>query len=192
MKNYSLNNKEEIKELAYHLKKNLETKGHKIKHSDILNVLSQSIGYKNWNTCSAVLEKRSNIYNFHTPYETISVLLQKSEAAIITERICQKLTTIPDEYRGQAFSLTSALARALVWLRENERLILDNKLINKSLCLEELERLSMLVNLPSNIRSCLNAYLICIPQYDGNNKKQNEFVKKYHNCLAEKIKTTLY
>ena len=44
MKSYNLTNTKDVKDLAYHLKNNFSNKGYHIKHSEILDVISQSHG----------------------------------------------------------------------------------------------------------------------------------------------------
>lgn len=51
MKKYDLSNLKDIKDLAYHIKRNLNNP--EIKHTDILEALSKSLGFKNWNTLKA-------------------------------------------------------------------------------------------------------------------------------------------
>lgn len=82
MKKYDLSTLKDIKDLAYHIKRNLNNP--QIKHTDILEALSKSLGFKNWNTLQAQqinIQKKPQVDNSLLAFsskETIKKYIIKS------------------------------------------------------------------------------------------------------------------
>lgn len=88
-------------------------------------------------------------------------------------------------WKGRAISLVSGIMMALVWLRDNEGLLLDVDQIRKHLILEEIQNLAKRRDLPLNISDAIKSYLVSLPGYNPNapNGKQSETANDQHGYL---------
>lgn len=88
-------------------------------------------------------------------------------------------------WKGRAISLVSGIMMALVWLRDNEGLLLDVDQIRKHLILEEIQNLAKRRDLPLNIGDAIKSYLVSLPGYNPNapNGKQSETANDQHGYL---------
>ena len=88
-------------------------------------------------------------------------------------------------WKGRAISLVSGIMMALVWLRDNEGLLLDVDQIRKYLILEEIQNLAKRRDLPPNISEAIKSYLVSLPGYNPNapNGKQSETANDQHGYL---------
>ena len=86
-------------------------------------------------------------------------------------------------WKGRAVSMISGVMMALVWLRENDGLLLDVDVIRDHLLLENIQKLSKRRDIPVNILGAVNAYLRSLPGYQANAPKQSETVLDQHGYL---------
>lgn len=199
MKHYSFNNGNDIKDLAYNIKKHLTEIGHNVKHMDILNGISQSVGFKNWNVYSAELKEKNKPYVYKNPFVSIQELFNQGSAAQITEFLV--FNTFREEesnhadnsmWKGRAISLASGIMRSLVWLRENEGFSLTGKSIYKSMDLSNMISLSKKEILPSHISGPLKAYLVSLPEYKNEAaEQQSEVAHDQHGHLQAQFKSII-
>lgn len=86
-------------------------------------------------------------------------------------------------WKGRAISLISGVMFALVYMRENEGLLLDVDQIRDYLILENIQKLAKRRDLPANILQSIRAYLRSLPGYQENAQKQSETVLDQHGYL---------
>lgn len=89
-------------------------------------------------------------------------------------------------WQGRAIALISAMMMALVWMRDNEGVLLDIDLIREHLLLEKIAELAEKeYGGVSIIRKAINAYLVSIPGYNKNKpiKDQESVVAEQHGYL---------
>lgn len=86
-------------------------------------------------------------------------------------------------WKGRAISLISGVMFALVYMRENEGLLLDVDQIRDYLILENIQKLAKRRDLPSNILQSIRAYLRSLPGYLEAAPKQSETVMDQHGYL---------
>lgn len=140
MKSYNLTNAKDIKDLAYHLKNNFSNKGYHIKHSEILDVISQSHGYKNWNTFSAKLNQKQNNNKYEDNY--INIFNNGSTSSIV-EFLSKQIFSDEDNndmWKGRAISLISGVIKALVWQRDYQHKKITIQSISESLFLHNIHK----------------------------------------------------
>lgn len=196
MKNYNLNNEHDIKQLAYNIKKHLNDIGHNVKHTDILNSISQSVGFKNWNVYSAELKGKNKPYVYKNPFDSINLLFAIGSAAQITEFLVfnafreNNNHTDNGIWKGRAISLASGIMRTLVWLRENEMFVLTGQTIYKSMDLSNMINLSKKEILPPHISEPLKTYLVSLPGYKSDaSTEQPESTYDQHGYLQMQFKS---
>lgn len=199
MKHYSFNNENDIKDLAYNIKKHLTEIGHNVKHMDILNSIAQSAGFKNWNVYSAELKEKNKPYVYKNPFVSIQELFNQGSSAQITEFLVFNAFRVREEegkhtdntmWKGRAISLASGIMRSLVWLRENESFSLTGESIYKSMNLSNMISLSKKEILPHHISEPLKAYLVSLPGYKSeiSEKEQSGIVYAQHRYLQAQFK----
>ncbi|MDI6976206.1 glyoxalase superfamily protein [Serratia sp. Se-RSBMAAmG] len=201
MKHYSFNNENDIKDLAYNLKKHLTEIGHNVKHMDILNSIAQSVGFKNWNIYSAELKEKNKPYVYKNPFVSIKELFNQGSAAQITEFLVfnafrEENSNHTDNgmWKGRAISLASGIMRSLVWLRENECFSLTGQSIYKSMDLSNMISLSKKEILPSHVSEPLKAYLVSLPGYKNEasaEEEQSETAYEQHGYLQNQFKSII-
>ena len=201
MNNNCFSSEKEMKHFAFNLTKNLKTKGHEIKHSEILDCLSQTIGYKNWNTYSAILKEKNKPYVYINKYRDVRTLFDKGSSGEIVEIICYQNYIVKNDenspmWKGRVITFTTAVIGLMVWMRDNK-----NKAINYT-SLSEISNIYKLKNIledkiiPNNIKSNIEAYLVSLPGYNYLNDKENMISKTaldqhenismfYHNALKK-------
>lgn len=198
MKHYSFNNENDIKDLAYNLKKHLTEIGHNVKHMDILNGIAQSVGFKNWNVYSAELKEKNKPYVYKNPFVSIQELFNQGSAAQITEFLVfnafrEENTNHMDNgiWKGRAISLASGIMISLVWLRENEDFSLTGESIYRSMDLSNMIILSKKEAMPISISGSLTAYLVSLPGYKGDvsAEEQSETAYEQHGYLQAQFKS---
>ncbi len=86
-------------------------------------------------------------------------------------------------WKGRAITLISGVMFALVYMRENEGLLLDVDEIRNYLILENIQKLADSRNLPANILQSIRAYLRSLPGYVDKAPKQSETVMDQHGYL---------
>jgi len=88
-------------------------------------------------------------------------------------------------WKGRAISLVSGIMMALVWMRDNDGLLLDVDQIRKYLILDEIQDLVKRRDLPLNISEAIKSYLVSLPGYNPNSPtgKQSETVNDQHGYL---------
>jgi len=86
-------------------------------------------------------------------------------------------------WKGRAISLMSSVMRALVYLREHTGMLLDVDQLRKYLILENIQKLTKRSELPTTITAGLNAYLVSLPGYQADAKKQQDIVGEQHGYL---------
>lgn len=86
-------------------------------------------------------------------------------------------------WKGRAISLMSGVMRALVWLRDNDGLLLDVDQLRKYLILENIQKLSKRPDLPTGIVAGLKSYLVSLPGYQDGAAKQQDIVGEQHGYL---------
>lgn len=86
-------------------------------------------------------------------------------------------------WKGRAISLISALLSALVWLRDNDGLLMGVELIRDYLVLEKIQALSKRSDLPVTVITSIKSYLRSLPGYDESSPKQSETVLDQHGYL---------
>lgn len=204
MNNHNFSSEEEIKHFAFNLTKNLKLKGHSIKHSEILDCLSQTIGYKNWNTYSAILKEKNKPYVYINKYKDVATLFEKGSSGEIVEIICYQNYIIKNDetsvvWKGRVITFTMAIIRLMVWMRDNK-----NKAINYT-SLSEMSNVYKLKTIlddeiiPNNIKSGIESYLVSLPGYNCSNNKENiisntaleqhENISMFYNNALKKIQS---
>lgn len=88
-------------------------------------------------------------------------------------------------WQNRAISLISSIMFALVYMRDNEGLLLDVDVIRDKLILENIEGLSKRKNLPAHALNSLKAYLRSLPGYKPNPQggQQPDIVGEQHGFL---------
>lgn len=88
-------------------------------------------------------------------------------------------------WKGRAITLISGVMFALVYMRENEGLLLDVDEIRNYLILENIQTLADNRTLPSHVLQAIRAYLRSLPGYQEKapNGKQSETVMDQHGYL---------
>jgi hypothetical protein len=186
MKNYSFNKESDVKDLAYHLKKYFTQHGHDIKHSEILSGISHAIGFKNWNTYSSQLKNDSE-QSLADSYDITQELLTKESAGGITAFILnhhfKPATTDYISSKHNAFNFLEGFVRALVFMRDNFGIPIDQQYLYNNMKLSSIISLSKKKELPWNITQSLEKYLLSLPEYNSllNAKNQNQKTKDAHN-----------
>ena len=86
-------------------------------------------------------------------------------------------------WKGRAISLISGVMFALVYMRENEGLLLDVDQIRDYLILDNIQKLAKRRDMPTNILQSIRAYLRSLPGYQETAPKQSETVMDQHGYL---------
>lgn len=183
MKSYNLTNAKDIKDLAYHLKNNFSNKGYHIKHSEILDVISQSHGYKNWNTFSAKLNQKQNNNKYEDNY--INIFNNGSTSSIV-EFLSKQIFSDEDNndmWKGRAISLISGVIKALVWQRDYQHKKITIQSISESLFLHNIHKTLEDKEIPVFAKSILHGYVLSLPGYQYGADIQQDIVGEQHGYL---------
>lgn len=183
MKSYNLTNAKDIKDLAYHLKNNFSNKGYHIKHSEILDVISQSHGYKNWNTFSAKLNQKQNNNKYEDNY--INIFNNGSTSSIV-EFISKQIFSDEDNHdmwKGRAISLISGVIKALVWQRDYQNKKITIQSISESLFLHNIHKTLEDKEIPIFAKSILHGYVLSLPGYQYGADIQQDIVGEQHGYI---------
>lgn len=197
MKNYSFNNESDIKNLAYNLKKYLADIGFNVKHMNILNGISQSVGFKNWNVYSSKLKENNKPYQYKNPFKNINELFEKGSISQIVEFIIY--TSFRDEgdndiWKGRAISLCYAVIKPLVWMRNHNGFIISGQSIYNAMDLKNMIDLSYNLDIDKSSILGLQSYLVSLPGYKSENDRlieQNETVNEQHGYIRMQFKTLI-
>jgi len=183
MKSYNLTNAKDIKDLAYHLKNNFSNKGYHIKHSEILDVISQSHGYKNWNTFSAKLNQKQNNNKYEDNY--INIFNNGSTSSIV-EFLSKQIFSDEDNndmWKGRAISLISGVIKALVWQRDYQNKKITIQSISESLFLHNIHKTLEDKEIPIFAKSILHGYVLSLPGYQYGADIQQDIVGEQHGYI---------
>lgn len=183
MKSYNLTNAKDIKDLAYHLKNNFSNKGYYIKHSEILDVISQSHGYKNWNTFSAKLNQKQNNNKYEDNY--INIFNNGSTSSIV-EFLSKQIFSDEDNndmWKGRAISLISGVIKALVWQRDYQHKKITIQSISESLFLHNIHKTLEDKEIPIFAKSILHGYVLSLPGYQYGADIQQDIVGEQHGYI---------
>ncbi len=183
MKSYNLTNAKDIKDLAYHLKNNFSNKGYHIKHSEILDVISQSHGYKNWNTFSAKLNQKQNNNKYEDNY--INIFNNGSTSSIV-EFLSKQIFSDEDNndmWKGRAISLISGVIKALVWQRDYQHKKITIQSISESLFLHNIHKTLEDKEIPIFAKSILHGYVLSLPGYQYGADIQQDIVGEQHGYI---------
>lgn len=183
MKSYNLTNAKDIKDLAYHLKNNFSNKGYHIKHSEILDVISQSHGYKNWNTFSAKLNQKQNNNKYEDNY--INIFNNGSTSSIV-EFLSKQIFSDEDNndmWKGRAISLISGVIKALVWQRDYQHKKITIQSISESLFLHNIHKTLEDKEIPIFAKSILHCYVLSLPGYQYGADIQQDIVGEQHGYI---------
>lgn len=185
MKSYNLTNTKDVKDLAYHLKNNFSNKGYHIKHSEILDVISQSHGYKNWNTFSAKLNQKQTDNKHEYSYDYINIFNNGSTSSIV-EFISKQIFSDEDNHdmwKGRAISLISGVIKALVWQRDYQNKKITIQSISESLFLHNIHKTLEDKEIPVFAKSILHGYVLSLPGYQYGADIQQDIVGEQHGYL---------
>lgn len=183
MKSYNLTNTKDVKDLAYHLKNNFSNKGYHIKHSEILDVISQSHGYKNWNTFSAKLNQKQNNNKYEDNY--INIFNNGSTSSIV-EFLSKQIFSDEDNndmWKGRAISLISGVIKALVWQRDYQHKKITIQSISESLFLHNIHKTLEDKEIPIFAKSILHGYVLSLPGYQYGADIQQDIVGEQHGYI---------
>lgn len=183
MKSYNLTNAKDIKDLAYHLKNNFSNKGYHIKHSEILDVISKSHGYKNWNTFSAKLNQKQNNNKYEDNY--INIFNNGSTSSIV-EFLSKQIFSDEDNndmWKGRAISLISGVIKALVWQRDYQHKKITIQSISESLFLHNIHKTLEDKEIPIFAKSILHGYVLSLPGYQYGADIQQDIVGEQHGYI---------
>lgn len=125
------------------------------------------------------LDESLKQYQWHLPINL------SSSSGGLTEMLYSMLDeSIGNTWRGRAISLLSTVLMALVYLRDNEELILDFEVINQYLLFENLYKLKNRKDLPRHIKDALQTYFSNLPGFiEGSVKQQHDYVLEKHGYL---------
>lgn len=204
MNNNCFSSEKDIKHFAFNLTKNLKTKGHEIKHSEILDCLSQTIGYKNWNTYSAILKEKNKPYVYINKYKDVRTLFDKGTAPEIIEMICAHNYIVKKDessamWQGRVISLTSGIISLMVWMRDNENYIINYHSLTENSDIYKLKKILKNNAISDYIRSTMECYLVSLPGYNNSNHRadkniisqvaldQHENISMFYNNAVKRI-----
>lgn len=187
MKNYDLSNEKDIKDLAYHLKKNLSK--HKIKHTEILEALSHSLGFNNWNTLKSINNNISQ--NFFED------LLKNGDshqiAGFILSRCGRDLRSFDnDSFRRISLDLLYLGIEYLVYKRDNESLNLNCYKLSSIFLLENILLISQDKKIPYYLSEKINSYIKSLPLYKTDQKEIHEVTRDFHGHNYMQFSMGLY
>lgn len=138
---YKFNEKvySDIKLLAYQMRDSLLIQKVKIKHSDLLDALSVSLGYKNWHVFSAKYKNLNEANMYKSKYKTLSNLLRKGQANQIMDAIVSTMKL--DKYNIKSITYLQSVINILISLRDNNSQALTVKSIKDFLNIEQINSL---------------------------------------------------
>lgn len=179
MKTYNLRKIQDIEDIAYYLKTNLADKGYDIKYLEILDSLSQSHGYKNW---SMFLSESDTDDKISKKYNALNIL-KNGSAVELTDLIISLMGNSDNDvgmWKINIIFLISDFMRALVWLRDNDGLLLSLKILSEYFALENIQRLSKRRDIPPTITNDLRTYLISLIGHAKYNIIQRDIINEHH------------
>lgn len=88
-----------------------------------------------------------------------------------------------DMWKGRAISMVGAVMRALVWKRDNQNLLLDVEVLRDNILFENIQKLALDSDLPSEVVSSLNGYLQSLPGYVVGEETQEATTLEQHGFL---------
>ena len=187
MKNYNLSNEKNIKDLAYHLNKNLSK--HNIKHTEILEALSKSLGFNNWNTLKSI--KNNSSKNFLV--ELLHTGNCYEISGFILSRCGRDLRSFDNgSFRRISLDLLYSVVEYLVYKREHESLVLDINRLTSSFLLENVILISKDKEIPHYLSEKINSYIKSLPQYKADKKEINEVTHDFHAHNYMQFYTGIY
>lgn len=133
---YNFNEKvySDIKLLAYQMRDRLSIQKVEIKHSDLLDALSVSLGYKNWHVFSAKYKNLNESHMYRSKYKTLSNLLRKGQANQIMDAIVSTMKL--DKYNIKSITYLQTVINILIYLRDKNSKTLTIKSIKDFLDIE--------------------------------------------------------
>lgn len=138
---YKFNEKvySDIKLLAYQMGDSLSIQKVEIKHSDLLDALSVSLGYKNWHVFSAKYKNLNEAHMYKSKYKTLSNLLRKGQANQIMDAIVSTMKL--NKYNIKSITYLQTVINILISLRDNNSQALTVKSIKDFLNIEKINSL---------------------------------------------------
>lgn len=148
-------------------------------------LLAKSFGFRNYDAIQKYFNKQGS---FPTNKSSRSVFLSEYSAPEIIElfNFFLEHTTKEGgkEWKAQALSLISVIARMLKYMQEQELILLDIDIFEEYLKLENISKTYKEARyLPNDIRADLRTYLSSLPQYDFFDTELSQNVIDSHNLL---------
>ena len=133
---YKFNEKvySDIKLLAYQMRDSLLIQKVKIKHSDLLDAFSVSLGYKNWHVFSAKYKNLNESHMYRSKYKTLSNLLRKGQANQIMDAIVSTMKL--NKYNIKSIVYLQTVINILIYLQDKNSKTLTIKSIKDFLDIE--------------------------------------------------------
>lgn len=177
-----------FKRIAKRLKKEISNLDENSGLMKIQEIMAQSLGFRNAHDIENYFNKASESNNHES--EKNYDPFRYGSAGRITEiliRLSAFKNNEHSEYKGTAISLLSAVARALVWLRDNQSEALNFVKFNNALSFENVVLLSQNDKLPYCITSDMHGYLVSIPGFVFSDQNKDNLAKgkEQHNILLD-------
>ncbi|EPP7233897.1 hypothetical protein ACTOJ1_000813 [Shigella flexneri] len=195
--NFNENAYSGIKLLAYQMRDRLFIQEIEIKHSDLLDALSVSLGYKNWHVFSAKYKNLNEAHMYKSKYKTLSNLLRKGQANQIMDAIVSTMKL--DKYNIKSITYLQTVINILISLRDNNSQALTVKSIKDFLNIEKINSLIEQYednSLPYSRNMELSSYYFneYIFSYEDHSFYANSQSKQFwdsHNLMIDEIIKTL-
>lgn len=152
-------------------------------------LLAQSFGFRNYDAIQKYFNKQGSL---PTNKSSRAVFLPEYSAQEIIELFSFFLEHTTKEggkeWKAQALSLISVVARMLKYMQEQELILLDIDVFEEYLKLDNLAQTYQKARyLPNDIRGDLRAYLMSLPDYDLSNEQPSQKVVDSHNLLFSNL-----
>lgn len=183
----------EIKKAAFDLKLKLSEKNIDIKHSVILNLFSQILGFKNWNTYSGLLKVES---------EKNDTIFLTENLDIIQSLLLSNISNVTDDstiWNDLIVRTTKLLLPAVIWQSQSEDKKITVDFIIEKMNLENFVDLYNRSETPENIKkNNILPYFETLPNFINDRGEINQFEFRshisdsYYFILFEKIASLFY
>lgn len=170
-----------------------------LKLSQMQEILAQSLGFRNLhdlqknftsNNVEQTEEQNKQIIS-SIPHPNIFSDIGLDQAMQI---ICNLMDNqgSGDMWRSRAISLLSSVMHALLYMRDQNEIILSADLIREYLLLDNVIKLyKTRKDFPENVRNDLRAYLLSLPSFQESAPKQSDTVSEQHGYLQMQFLTPL-
>jgi hypothetical protein len=165
-----------------------------IKLSQIQEIFSQSLGFRNLHhlqkafTSLPFKEKENNLYTTTTCNIFSSLDFEQSIGIILLLMD----NNGNDIWRGRAISFISTIFELLIYLQNNKEFIITTQIIKEYLELDTIiKTYKTRKDLPKKIKNYLKQYLFSLPTFQESAQKQNDLVYEQHDYLKMQFSTIL-